>query len=144
MFNIIGAMAEFEQALIQERVKAGIRNARAKGKQLGRPRKQVDSASVLRLYSQGYSMRQIASELGLSLGIAHASVKHNHKSTSPIGIQVQLPPPPRGIGKSFSVGQEKCPTIESGFQCVNQIPNGIRFSDQPTRTHLVSRCGHIG
>lgn len=30
MFNIIGAMAEFERALIQERVKAGIRNARAK------------------------------------------------------------------------------------------------------------------
>jgi DNA invertase Pin-like site-specific DNA recombinase len=29
MFNIIGAMAEFEQALIQERVKVGLRNARA-------------------------------------------------------------------------------------------------------------------
>jgi DNA invertase Pin-like site-specific DNA recombinase len=34
MFNIIGAMAEFERALIQERAKAGIRNARAKGKKL--------------------------------------------------------------------------------------------------------------
>jgi DNA invertase Pin-like site-specific DNA recombinase len=32
MFNVIGAMAEFERALIQERVKAGIRNARAKGR----------------------------------------------------------------------------------------------------------------
>jgi DNA invertase Pin-like site-specific DNA recombinase len=31
MFQIIGAMAEFERALIQERVKAGMRNARAKG-----------------------------------------------------------------------------------------------------------------
>ena len=30
MFQIIGAMAEFERALIQERVKAGLRNARAK------------------------------------------------------------------------------------------------------------------
>jgi len=29
MFNIIGAMAEFERALIQERVRAGIRDARA-------------------------------------------------------------------------------------------------------------------
>ena len=37
MFQIIGAMAEFERALIQERVKAGLRNARAKGKRLGRP-----------------------------------------------------------------------------------------------------------
>jgi DNA invertase Pin-like site-specific DNA recombinase len=31
MFQIIDAMAEFEPALIQERVKADIRNARAKG-----------------------------------------------------------------------------------------------------------------
>jgi DNA invertase Pin-like site-specific DNA recombinase len=35
MFQIIGAMAEFERALIQERVRAGIRNARAKGQRLG-------------------------------------------------------------------------------------------------------------
>ena len=32
MFQIIGAMAEFERALIRERVKAGLRNAQAKGK----------------------------------------------------------------------------------------------------------------
>lgn len=38
MFQIIGAMAEFERSLIQERVCAGLRNARAKGKRLGRPR----------------------------------------------------------------------------------------------------------
>ncbi len=31
MFQVIGAMAEFERALIQERVRAGLRNARAKG-----------------------------------------------------------------------------------------------------------------
>jgi DNA invertase Pin-like site-specific DNA recombinase len=37
MFQIIGAMAEFERALIQERVRTGVRNARAKGKRLGRP-----------------------------------------------------------------------------------------------------------
>src|SRR6476619_5507113 len=35
MFQIIGAMAEFERALIQERVRAGIKNARAKGKRVG-------------------------------------------------------------------------------------------------------------
>jgi DNA invertase Pin-like site-specific DNA recombinase len=38
MLQTIGAMAEFERALIQERVKAGLRNAVAKGKRLGRPR----------------------------------------------------------------------------------------------------------
>ena len=35
MFQIIGAMAEFERSLIQERVKAGLRNAKAKGRRLG-------------------------------------------------------------------------------------------------------------
>jgi DNA invertase Pin-like site-specific DNA recombinase len=48
MFQIIGAMAEFERALIHERVKAGLRNARAKGKRLGRPRVFV-SESIPRL-----------------------------------------------------------------------------------------------
>jgi len=42
MFQIIGAMAEFERALIQERVRAGLRNARAKGRRLGRPRRIVE------------------------------------------------------------------------------------------------------
>jgi DNA invertase Pin-like site-specific DNA recombinase len=32
MFQIIGAMAEFERSLIQERVRAGLRNARSKGR----------------------------------------------------------------------------------------------------------------
>jgi DNA invertase Pin-like site-specific DNA recombinase len=75
MFNIIGAMAEFERALIQERVRAGIRNARAKGRRLGRPRKAVDTASILYLRSQGHSLRQIASQLRVSVGLIHATLK---------------------------------------------------------------------
>lgn len=35
MFQIIGSMAEFERPLIQERVRAGLRNARATGEALG-------------------------------------------------------------------------------------------------------------
>ncbi len=38
MFHVVSAMAEFERSLIQERVCAGLRNDRAKGQQLGRPR----------------------------------------------------------------------------------------------------------
>jgi len=39
VFTVLGAVAELERSLIVERVKAGLRNARAKGKRLGRPRK---------------------------------------------------------------------------------------------------------
>jgi len=58
MFQIIGAMAEFERALIQERVKAGLRNSKAKGKCLGRPRRIVDAARVRALRESGESWRQ--------------------------------------------------------------------------------------
>src|SRR2546427_3325086 len=71
MFQIIGAMAEFERALIQERVKAGLRNAKAKGRRLGRPRAAVDEAEVLALRNAGASSRTIAKQLGVGLGTVH-------------------------------------------------------------------------
>src|SRR5215813_11698424 len=63
MFQIIGAMAEFERALIQERVKAGLRNARAKGRKLGRPRRIVDSSRVAALRESGASWRAISQQM---------------------------------------------------------------------------------
>jgi len=53
MFQIIGAMAEFERSLIQERVRAGLRNAKLKGKTLGRPRSIVSRDEMKRLREQG-------------------------------------------------------------------------------------------
>ena len=44
VFTVLGAVAELERNLIVERVRAGLRHARAKGKRLGRPRKSVDAA----------------------------------------------------------------------------------------------------
>jgi DNA invertase Pin-like site-specific DNA recombinase len=71
MFQIIGAMAEFERALIQERVRAGIRNARAKGTRIGRPPKTVDAATVAKLRSEGVSWRVISTKLGVGLATLH-------------------------------------------------------------------------
>jgi DNA invertase Pin-like site-specific DNA recombinase len=74
MFQIIGAMAEFERALIQERVKAGLRNAKAKGKRIGRPRQEVDSSKVLALRGQGLSWRAISCRLRLGLGTVYRAM----------------------------------------------------------------------
>jgi len=41
MLHLLGAFAEFERALIRERVKAGLAHARAKGQRLGRPRLKI-------------------------------------------------------------------------------------------------------
>jgi len=38
MFQMMGVFAEFERAMIQERVRAGLRRAKDEGKRLGRPR----------------------------------------------------------------------------------------------------------
>ena len=67
MFQIIGAMAEFERALIQERVKAGLRNAQAKGKRLGRPRRIVDTSRIAVLRASGASWRAISRQLGVGI-----------------------------------------------------------------------------
>ena len=68
VFTVLGAVAELERSLIAERVRAGLRNAKAKGKKLGRPRKAVDRARITRLRSKGASWRAISREMGIGLG----------------------------------------------------------------------------
>jgi DNA invertase Pin-like site-specific DNA recombinase len=70
VFTVLGAVAELERSLIAERVRAGIRNARAKGKQLGRPRVAVDGAMIAALRSQGHSWGTIRRETGIGKGTA--------------------------------------------------------------------------
>ena len=80
MFQVIGAMAEFERALIQERVKAGLRNARAKGKKLGRPRTAVDESRVDALRASGASWRAIAEKLGVGVATVHRVAQGRSKN----------------------------------------------------------------
>lgn len=65
LFTILSAVAQLERDLIRERVNAGIRHARACGKQLGRPRRIVDGDDLFRLKAAGASLRQIAKKLGI-------------------------------------------------------------------------------
>jgi DNA invertase Pin-like site-specific DNA recombinase len=73
MFQVIAAMSEFERELIRERVRAGMRNARARGKAIGRPRTRVDTPQIDRLRDSGLSWREIAKTIGLSLGTVYAA-----------------------------------------------------------------------
>lgn len=66
MFHIVGAIAEFERELIRERVRAGMANARFKGRKLGRPAAYVDMFSVGARRASGESLRAIARDLGVS------------------------------------------------------------------------------
>src|SRR5437899_511284 len=53
LFTIVSAVAQMERDLIRERVSAGIRNARATGKQFGRPRRIVNQYELVRLRDEG-------------------------------------------------------------------------------------------
>jgi len=66
IFTVLGAVAELERSLIVERVCAGLRNARAKGKKLGRPRKLTKPELINPMRSQGASGRAIGRALGVS------------------------------------------------------------------------------
>jgi DNA invertase Pin-like site-specific DNA recombinase len=80
VFTVLGAVAELERSLIVERVRAGLRNARAKGKSLGRPRVTVDAARIAALRSQGLSWAKIGGQLGLGEGTVRRTAATSAKN----------------------------------------------------------------
>src|SRR5947208_12463510 len=66
VFTIIAAISALERSLIVERVKAGLRRARAEGKRLGRPSLQVSERQLRSVAGQGLPVRAAAKALGVS------------------------------------------------------------------------------
>ena len=74
MANILGSLAEFEAELIRGRVIAGLANARAKGKILGR-RKRRNDEEIVSLRKQGLSIRAIAKTLQIATSSIQQALK---------------------------------------------------------------------
>jgi DNA invertase Pin-like site-specific DNA recombinase len=91
VFTVLGAVAELERSLIVERVRAGLRNAKARAKSLGRPRVAVDSVRIVALRSQGMSWAKIGEQLGLGEGTvrrtAGASAKNPFETVGATPIE---------------------------------------------------------
>jgi DNA invertase Pin-like site-specific DNA recombinase len=71
MFQVMGVFAEFERAMIQERVRAGLARAKADGKQLGRPKiaERTERAVQAALKKKNRpGLRKIASTLRVGVG----------------------------------------------------------------------------
>ena len=66
VFTIIAAISALERSLIVERVKAGLRRARADGKHLGRPAVGLDADQARLALAKGGSLRAAARLLGIS------------------------------------------------------------------------------
>jgi DNA invertase Pin-like site-specific DNA recombinase len=75
IFTVLGAVAELERSLIAERVRAGLRNAKAKGRKLGRPTKQVNAAQIAALRDKGVPWRHIGTQLGISATKAYTAMR---------------------------------------------------------------------
>ncbi len=79
VFAVLGVVADLERNLIVERVRAGLRHARAKGKRLGRPKKSVDATEVRSLRAAGESWRTIARKMDVSVGTVFAAAQSDQK-----------------------------------------------------------------
>jgi DNA invertase Pin-like site-specific DNA recombinase len=66
VFTVLASVAELERSLIVERVRAGVRNAKAKGKRLGRPCVEVSDSQINLLLAEGLSMVAVGERLGIS------------------------------------------------------------------------------
>jgi DNA invertase Pin-like site-specific DNA recombinase len=80
VFTVLGAVAELERSLIAERVRAGVRNARANGKRLGRPRTRVDANQIDRLRASGASWREVERQLAVSARTARRAASERGKN----------------------------------------------------------------
>ena len=69
MFGMMGVFAEYERAMVRERVNAGLARARAQGTRLGRPRVGAGvERRVRELRATGKGIKAVARELGVGVG----------------------------------------------------------------------------
>src|SRR5205809_3403086 len=90
VFTVLGAVAELERSLTVERVRAGLRNARAKGKRLGRPKRVVDASRIAALRAQGAGWKVIAKQLDCGVGTGSASPRKARKRVQQSLLKPQL------------------------------------------------------
>jgi DNA invertase Pin-like site-specific DNA recombinase len=86
IFHVFGALAEFERDLIRERTQAGLRAARARGRQGGRPRA-LDEKRLALARSLHKDPSHTVGEICRTLGISRATFyRHLASSDEPAGV----------------------------------------------------------
>lgn len=80
MFALVSGLAELERAAIRERVKAGLRAARARGVRLGRKAADIDLREARRRRAAGMTMREIAEHFGISVRTLQRRLRDSDKN----------------------------------------------------------------
>ena len=86
LLHILASVAEFERELIRERVRAGIKSAKHKGKPLGRRRVVFDRGKARDMHNAGASVREIASALRVGAGTIHRFLASADVFQKPTGL----------------------------------------------------------
>jgi DNA invertase Pin-like site-specific DNA recombinase len=84
VFTFLAGVAEFEKALIRERVISGLETARAKGIRLGRPRRNPDVEQIRALRGAGHSWRHIAGVMGVPVSTVRRALLVGQKSATEV------------------------------------------------------------
>jgi DNA invertase Pin-like site-specific DNA recombinase len=82
LLNIFASFAEFEREMIRERVACGLKTAKGKGQQLGRPMRVFRRDEAARLRSEGLSWRAIAKQVGVPVSTVIDGCTKNPLQTS--------------------------------------------------------------
>jgi putative DNA-invertase from lambdoid prophage Rac len=96
MTHILSAFAEFEADLIRGRVRAGLENAKRKGKRLGRPSR-INAQKAMELRQNGLSLAAISKQLNVSRSTVSKTLK---KMNSQISENRELKNKNRGVEKT--------------------------------------------
>lgn len=128
LFTVLGAIAEFERDLIRERICAGMKSAKARGKKIGRPRlepTEEELEEIQELQARGLSIRKIAEKVSWfpsndgparhpSAALVHRHLKELSRRSED-GQVSQLPPPSTGPRSESALGRpDASPPDEEG------------------------------
>lgn len=120
MFTVLGAVAELERSLISERIRAGLRNAKAKGRLPGPKRMNIDLLRVGKRVGAGESLRGVARSLDVSHTLLWKRLRGRYG-----GVMIKLARP-------GSHGQVVCvPSFESDGKGLQRKVHRSQVSEVP-------------
>jgi putative DNA-invertase from lambdoid prophage Rac len=138
MSHIVEVMAERERSLSRERVKAGVREARRKGKALGRPPRIMNFVEMARLRERGASFREIAKAVGASPATVRTRLLQQRLGTGACNVK-RMGRPPRMINVDEIMRlREQGTLVREIAKAVDASPNTVsrRLRQQRLRTGL--------
>ncbi len=80
MYALVSGLAELEREAIRERVKAGLRAAKARGVKLGRKAADIDVEGARRRRAEGMTMREIAEHFDISVRTLQRRLRDSDKN----------------------------------------------------------------